>query len=457
MNDLASHEAAGEEAISRLGARGIDMVAMSYPDNSGIARVKAIPLGRLSQAVTAGVGMSPVFDTFLSDDSTITTPDAGGPVGDLRLHPDVRRLHGLPIEGWAWAPADRKSQDGSPHRQCHRAFARRMATTAAERDLNLSFGFEVEWVISQGTFGDFKPATTGPAYGMGRIIEVGDYLREVVHALAGAGLRIEQIHPEYSAGQFEVAFSPSDTLGAADDAMLAMEVIRAVSRRNDLTSSFSPAVTAGGVGNGRHVHVSVARRGQNLFAGGERPRGLTGEGESFLAGIIDSLPALSAVLAPSPVSFLRLIPQRWSGPFVCWGWENREAALRLITGRRAGDDPSPNVEVKIADASGSPYLATGTILAAGLAGMDRGLRLPQEITVDPATLGPNDNSAQGAGVSRLPATLDEALSALEDSSVLAEAMGPPLHRTFIAVRRAEMARALELTDEQRIAAYRFRI
>src|SRR5512144_1688094 len=97
--------------IADLSARGVVGVAISYVDNSGIARVKAFPLRRLGHAVQHGIGMSPVFDVFMFDDAITASPSSTGPVGDLRLFPDLERVVVLAAQpGWAWAPLDRRTQ-----------------------------------------------------------------------------------------------------------------------------------------------------------------------------------------------------------------------------------------------------------------------------------------------------------------------------------------------------------
>src|ERR1700691_4868813 len=87
----------------RLAAAGVTMVALSWVDNAGIARAKTIPLGRLERAAGWGIGMSPVFDVFLVNDTITTSPHIGGPGGDLRLvpHPD-------PAGGPRGAPGGRR-------------------------------------------------------------------------------------------------------------------------------------------------------------------------------------------------------------------------------------------------------------------------------------------------------------------------------------------------------------
>src|SRR5687768_13932906 len=104
-----------------LAAPGIAAVALTYVDNAGTTRAKSVPVGRLADAVPAGVGISPVFDVFLVDGWSTTSTHIGGPVGDLRLYPGLdalSRLSGQP--GWAWAPADRYTQAGQPYEACQR-------------------------------------------------------------------------------------------------------------------------------------------------------------------------------------------------------------------------------------------------------------------------------------------------------------------------------------------------
>ncbi|MFE3327117.1 glutamine synthetase [Streptomyces sp. NPDC059176] len=425
---------------ARLMAENVHGVALTWVDVAGLTRVKTVPAGRLPQAATRGVGMSPVFDVYLVDDSITTSSHIGGPDGDLRLVPDLERLTVLSAQpGWAWAPVDRYDQQGEPYAACQRLFARRMAERAAAHAVDLRMGFETEWTVLR----DGAVPCTGPAYGMARVVELSDYVRELMRTLVSQGVDVLQIHPEYAAGQFEVSVAPSDPVGAADLAVLVRETIRAVSLRHGLTALFGPAVTAGGVGNGGHLHLSLWREDHNLCRDGDGPFGMTSACEAFLAGVLDALPALLAIGAPTPASYLRLEPSRWAGAFQCWGLENREAALRFITG--APDDPNgANAEVKCFDAAANPYLVTGAVIAAGLAGLERKASLPPPVQGDPAA---------GSGTPappRLPRSLPEAVEHFGRSEVLREALGDALFDAVVAVRRAE-AELFEGKTPQEIA------
>ena len=173
-----------------------------------------------------------------------------------------------------------------------------------------------------------------------------------------------------------------------------------------------------------------------------------------MAGILRSLPALVAIAAPTVASYLRLQPHHWSGAMQCWGIENREAALRFIAGTTPSTASGANIEVKPVDGTANPYLAVGAMLAAGMDGLQRELRLPPSTEEDPTLLSPEILEARG--VRQLPASLPEAAEQLAASSVLREAMGEFLFETFLATRRGEAEAYADLDDDDVIRRTRWR-
>jgi glutamine synthetase len=430
------HEAAAKagELSTRLQSDGVRAVAMTWVDNAGVTRVKAVPAGRLSYAAEFGIGMSPVFDVFLVDDSITTSRHIGGPVGDLRLYPDLDKLTPLAGQpGWAWAPVDRFTQHGQPYPACQRTFARNMTRRAADAGLELRMAFEVEWFVGEDEGDGLTPGCTGPGYGMTRVVELSAYVRDLLEVLAEQDVPVDQFHPEYAPGQLELSVAAADPVTAADRLVLVRQTIRAVSQQHGLRASFAPVVLAGTVGNGCHLHFSLWAGGHNLFAGGDGPHGVTGRGESALAGLLEHLPALCAIGAPSVASYLRLVPQRWAAPWQCWGLENREAALRLITGTAGSEGSAANAELKCFDGGANPYLLAGAVAVVASSTVDDGLRLPPEVTVDPADLPAADQPP------RLPQTLSDAADRLENDAILRKALGEPLIEAILAVRRSEVA------------------
>ncbi|WP_205717743.1 type I glutamate--ammonia ligase [Actinomadura soli] len=464
---------AGETA-RRLAGQDVVAVALTWVDVSGITRTKTVPVERLEHAAAWGVGMSPVFDVFLLDDSITSGKHIGGPAGDLRLHPDLDRLRILAaLPGWAHAPALRYAQDGGVHPLDTRALLRRETERLAEGGWSVRAAFEIEWAVSKGEGDDFVAASRGPAYGMTRVTELAGYLRDVLSALKETGVAVAQLHPEYAAGQYEVSVAAEDPVGAADTAVLVRETIRAVSTAHGLAASFSPKVEADSVGNGAHVHLSLWQEnaGQNsqggvegrppqetgpvnAMAGGDGPCGMTAAGEAFAAGILRRLAALLAVGAPSVASYLRLVPSHWAGAFACWGPENREAALRFVTGAEGEQYRAANLEVKCLDGAANPYLLLAALLAAGRDGLGAELRLPEPVEVDPAALTEQERAARG--IEPLPASLAESVAAFEADAVLRDALGEAVTDTVSAVRRGEIALLDGASPEEIAAATRWR-
>jgi glutamine synthetase len=181
----------------------------------------------------------------------------------------------------------------------------------------------------------------------------------------------------------------------------------------------------------------VDRAGRNALVDRDAHDGLSALARHAIAGLLAHLPALCAVTAPSANSYRRLVPTAWAGAWRCWGYDNREAAVRSCSPIRGEQERSTNIEYKPSDASSSPYMTLGALIAAALDGIERELAPPAPVAVDPATM--SDAERDAAGIEALPRTPAEALDALEADEVLSGALGEPLARSFVAVRRAEWA------------------
>jgi glutamine synthetase len=446
----------------RLAADGVEAVALAMVDNAGVTLVKTIPVGRFEEVARFGVGLSPVFTVFLVDDQITSSPDIGGPTGDTRLVPDPAGTVPLSASpGWALAPVDQLDQEGAAYPACPRTFARTMLERLAAHKLELRGAYEIEFFLghrgtaASGAEPDPEPAHTGPAYSANVLAEVEPFATSLIRALEEQGTGVMQFHPEYSTGQLELSVPHRSGISVADTSLVVRQTIRAVARTHGLAVSFAPVVFAGLVGNGLHLHLSLWNRsGRNLFHGGRGPEGMTREAEAFAAGILASMPALTAITCPSVASYQRLQPHRWSGPWACWGRENREAALRFVTGMVGSRAGAANLEVKAMDPAANPYLALGSILAAGIDGIERELSLPEPVLVDPASIPAARRRAMG--IRQLPSSLGAAIRELERSTVIRAAMGDVLFEAFLATRRAERAAYEGKEPEAIVRAVRWR-
>ena len=150
------------------------------------------------------------------------------------------------------------------------------------------------------------------------------------------------------------------------------------------------------------------------------------------------------------MSFLRLTPNRWSAAGAFLAERNREALLRICpTTELAGSGPAAqfNLEYRAADATANPWLALAVLVRAGLAGLHRGLRRAHRVARGHRPV----RSRVGAA---LPATLEEALEALEMDHVVRSWFDPRLLATHLSVKRSELAQLDGLDDAARIRKVR---
>jgi glutamine synthetase len=445
--------------VRRLATSGVQAVALALVDPAGVTLVKTVPVGRFEDAVRFGIGLSPVFSVFLVDDSITSSPDIGGPTGDTRLMPDPEATVALAASpGWALAPVDQLDQEGRPYPACPRTFARSMLERLSSFGLELRGGYEMEFFLGQRSGDEWPdpiPAHPGPAYSAIALVEVEPFATELIRAFEEQGTGVMQFHPEYSTGQLELSVPHVGGIGVADTNLVVRHTIRAAARSHGFAASFAPVVYAGRVGNGAHLHLSLwNRRGRNLFSGGRGPDGMAREAEAFTAGILAELPALTAITAPSVASYQRLQPHRWSGPWACWGRENREAALRFVTGMVGSRPQAANLEVKSMDPAANPYLALGAIVAAGIDGLERELSLPEPVLDDPASI--PAARRRKLGIRQLPSSLGAAIRELERSTLIRDAMGDVLFGAFLATRRGEAAAFEGKDPEAVVRAHRWR-
>jgi glutamine synthetase len=439
------------DPVNALLDGGLRMLITSIVDNAGITRAKSVPARRLRTAVRDGIGLSPVFALMCTDDAITTSPLVNGPVGDNRLMPDLAAVAPLGPDGAVyWAPADQLSQDHEPVDICQRAALRRQEERAIAAGLNVKLGFELEFTVFTGDPDDPAVATRGPAYGVIPTLMLEDFAIELLEALDAAGIPAEQLHPEYANGQVEVALPPAPPLAATDQSQLARMIVHRVARRHGLRVSFAPITVAGAVGNGAHIHFSASL---NELPFGDAS-GPSEHAQHLIAGVLAELDGLTGVLAPSVVSADRRIPSHWAGAYACWGTENREAALRYVPGSITSRPDSANCEIKIGDAAGNAYLSAAAVLASALNGLERRLVLPDAVDRDPASY--SDQERVNLGINRLPLTLADALTALEQSSVIRSALGEAIVDPFLAVRRHDASTLGVLSLEDRVRALRWR-
>jgi glutamine synthetase len=407
-------------------------------DLAGLVRGKAFPEADLEDRATAGVGLTgsnimlsafgPIYDTPF------------GTRGDLKLVPDLSTRTMIPTSTGASLElvlGDICNLDGSPWSCCPRSLLRRaLDTLEAEFGLTLLSAFEQEFVYTG------VAERLGSAYAFDRYRRAGTLGGRISAALRDADIIPDSFLPEYGERQFELTVKPRAGIRAADDAVLVREIVRGCSDDNGARAILAPVLEPDGIGNGTHIHFSLRDKDDRpvMYAPGAA-LGISAVAQPFVAGIIEHMPALTAITAPSVASYFRLRPNKWAPTWANIGAGDRAASLRVcpIFAHDAGGAAGRfNLEYRIADATASPFLALSAIVYAGLDGLRRGLVLPAHGDTDPAA----------AGIAQLPASLSAALDLLEASAAARTWLGPDLFAAYLLFKRSEIAAVRGLSDDQ---------
>jgi glutamine synthetase len=444
-----THPAEAAPSIAGLEASGIETIVGTVVNPAGLIHAKTVPARRLNTFADPGFGASPVWHVFTIDQTGIAiTPDFGV-VGDERIRIDLTALRTLG-DGLAWGPGSFFDQDGFPIPACSRGVLQRIENELWSHNLEALVGHEIEFLLVAPD-GTRLPSTMWAQYGAAGVLEHEEFVRDVTTAAAAAGVGVEQFHPEYGLNQFEISLSPLSPVAAADQLVLMRLIIGRVARRYGTRVSLSPVPFAGSVGSGAHQHFSLTKSGTPVFSGGTGAHGMTEDGEHAIAGILAGLAEAQGVLSGSIVSGLRLEPGFWSGATVCWGTENREAAVRFLAGG-PGNPHGGNVEVKPVDPSANPYFASAAILGLALRGIELQCALPPEVAVDPTAL--SDEERTQAGVSVLPTDQSSVIGTLDGSTRMRDILGDSAVNAIVAVRRYEYETYADLEPEELTTKFR---
>jgi glutamine synthetase len=415
-----------------------ELIFVATCDISGHVRGKGFPARELPSRLDKGVGWTgsnlmmspagPIWDTPF------------GTAGDLMIVPDPTAEVRVDFADGSAAEhfflGDIRSTDGAPWECCPRDLLRRAAgDLEAVAGLRLVAAFEQEFFYN-GT--DDRP---GDAYALGAFRRQGIFGEVFTAAMRMAGVLPDSFLAEYGPRQFEVTVAPQPALRAADHAIVTREMARAAAFRLGHRVTFSPKPDPEAVGNGVHIHMSFTdRAGRPVTHDSEGLLGLSKPAQQFFAGVLDHLPAIVAITAPSPVSYLRLVPNAWAPTLIDILPQDRGASLRVCPlFAAAGPEARArqfNVEFRACDAAASPYLALGAVIFAGADGIRRGLALPE-----------------GGERPLLPRSLGEALDRLAASASARQWFGATHLDAYLRFKRVEAERVAGFSPSELCAHY----
>jgi glutamine synthetase len=235
-----------------------------------------------------------------------------------------------------------------------------------------------------------------------------DLRNEMMLTMIELGIGVEAQHHEVStAGQAEIDLRFEDLLKMGDAMCLYKYVVKNVAHVNDKTATFMPKPIFGDNGSGMHVHSSLWKGGEPVFAG-DLYAGLSQEALWYIGGLLSHASALCAICNPTNNSFKRLVPGYEAPVNLAYSARNRSAICRIPT-----YSPSPKakrVEFRCPDPSANPYLAFSAILMAGLDGIENKIDPGEAMDRNLYDLPPEE----AANIKHVPDSLKGSIDALQE-------------------------------------------
>jgi glutamine synthetase len=428
-----------QDLLADLKKSGATKVKVACSDIDGILRGKYLHIDKFAGALDSGFGFCDVVFGWDSadqcyDNTQVTGWQHGFPDALARLDPSTARR--VPWDGNVpFFLGEFINADGSPYPVCPRQVLKRVLARADKLGFAPMCGIEYEWFNFTETPQSWAakkgvdPETITPGmfgYSLLRMADQRGFFNALMDEMLAFRVPIEGLHTETGPGVYEVAIQFSEALEAADRAILFKTGAKEIGKRFGVMPSFMAKWSAQYPGCSGHIHQSLSDGKTNLFYDAKSKRSSMSKlFESYLAGQLQALMQFAPMFWPTINSYKRLVDGFWAPVKPTWGLDNRTASFRVI----AGSPKATRLETRCPGADINPYLATAAVIAAGLHGVEKGLKL----TAPPIT-----GTNQGAeNIPRAPRSLIETTRIFQASDIARDWFGDLFVDHFAATREWE--------------------
>ena len=445
-------------ALKAVEKNGAQKVKEAVSDIDGILRGKYLHIDKFKGAAepypAGGFGFCDVVFGWDSsdqcyDNTSVTGWQHGFPDALARLDLDTAR--NVPWDNNVpFFLGEFINSDGTPHPLCPRQTLKKVIKRAAKMGVNPMCGMEFEWFnfLENAHSWESKkgvgptPLTPGMfGYSLLRMNQNREFFNAIQDEMLQFGVPIEGLHTETGPGVYEAAIAFSDALTQADRAILFKTGTKEIGARFGIMPSFMAKWNAAYPGCSGHIHQSMSDGKKNLFADAKGRHGMSKMFESYLAGQVAHLMEFAPMFWPTINSYKRLVDGFWAPVKPTWGVDNRTASFRVI----AGSPKSTRLETRCPGADVNPYLAMAAVIAAGLDGVEKGMKLTA-----PAIHGTNGGAEN---IPRAPRTLIETTRNFQQSKVARDWLGDTFVDHFAATREWEWRQWLDGVTDWELKRY----
>ncbi len=410
--------------------RGVSFIQYWFVDVLGVLKSFAITPSELQEGLTEGMGF----------DGSSIQGFARIEESDMIAKPDPTTFQFLPWRG-AEKPVARMfcdilNPDGTPYEGDPRYALKRVLMKAAEMGYTFYAGPELEYfyfandespeIIDKGGYFDTRPLDVGS-----------DLRRDTIFALQDMGVQIEYSHHEVAPSQHEIDMRYDEGLKMADKTITLRMAVKEIARQHGYYATFMPKPIFGQNGSGMHTHQSLFRGSRNAFFDAKDKYHLSDVGKYYIAGILHHAKEITAVLNQWVNSYKRLVPGYEAPVYISWARRNRSALVRVPM-YKPGKEKATRIEFRSPDPACNPFLAFALMLSAGLKGIREKYVLPEPIEEDIYDLSPDKRKK--LKIQELPGSLNEAVSLMEKSALVKEALGDHIFNKFIENKKIEWDR-----------------
>jgi glutamine synthetase len=425
-------------ALTAIRQSGTGKVKVACSDIDGILRGKYLHRDKFFGAAEGGFGFCDVVFGWDSgdqcyDNAQVTGWQHGFPDALARL--DLGTMRHVPWDDKVpFFLGEFVNADGSPYAVCPRQVLKRVLRRAEQQGFQPMTGFEFEWfnfAETPQTWAAKKgvgPETLTPGmfgYSLLRMADNRGFFNALMDEMEAFGVPIEGLHTETGPGVYEAAITFSGALEQADRAILFKTGAKEIGKRFGVMPSFMAKWNAALPGCSGHIHQSLSDGKKNLFFDAKSPRSMSPLFESYVAGQVACLMEFAPMFWPTINSYKRLVDGFWAPVKPTWGIDNRTASFRVI----AGSAKATRLETRCPGADVNPYLAMAAVIAAGMHGVEKGLKL----TAAPIT-GTNSGAED---VPRAPRSLIRATQNFKASDIARDWLGDTFVDHFAATREWE--------------------
>ncbi|MFC7113801.1 type I glutamate--ammonia ligase [Natronoarchaeum sp. GCM10025703] len=442
---LTSEEQA---VLDEIEEKDVDFLRLQFTDILGTVKNVAVPARQAEKAFTEGI----YFDGS-SIEGFVRIQES-----DMRLKPDPETFAVLPWRTDDQAAAGRMICDvintstGEPFEGDPRYVLKQAIDRANEMGYTVNAAPEPEFFLfeeDEDGYATTKTADHGGYFDLAPKDLASDVRRDIIYGLESMGFEIEASHHEVAEGQHEINFEYDDALSTADNVGTFRTVVRAIAAQHDQHATFMPKPIPKINGSGMHTHISLMTDdGENVFHDESDEFDLSDTAHSFLAGILEHAPAITAVTNPTVNSYKRLVPGYEAPVYVAWSDRNRSALIRKPAARVPA---ASRIEARFPDPSCNPYLALAALITAGLEGIEQDLDAPDPVRENIYEF--DEQKREEYGIDTLPSNLGEAVDALEEDEVILGGLGDHISEKFVEAKSQEFEEYLVDVSQWEIDRY----